>query len=101
MAAAIGEAAGIHKAVRIMNGSRPAALRSGPPARAPPKWTAPGVRCVCAGRGLPTVGFAVSVRGVRLPVVRLFCPLVENFAVMVLCRSVSALSVVLCNHFFM
>ena len=33
------------------------------------------IRWVCAGRGLPAVGSAVSARGVRLPVVRLFCPL--------------------------
>ena len=39
-------------------------------------------RSVCAGRGLPAVGSAVSARGVRLPVVRLFLSVVvKNFAV--------------------
>ena len=51
MAAAIGEAAGIHKAVRIMKQARTKLGAGRPGARAPPKWTAPGVRCVC-GPGL-------------------------------------------------
>ena len=52
------------------------------PARAPPNGPAPGVRGVCVGRGLPAVGDAVSVRGVRLPVVRLFLSVVvKNFTV--------------------
>ena len=51
--------------------------------KVPPKWTVPGVRCVCAGRGVPAVGSAVSSRGVLLPVVRLFCP---NFTVNVMMK---------------